>query len=184
MADQQDNASNFVIMLAGIALAVLLVVIVAFALLKGDAPPAPDDNVDDAEVVARIQPVATFERRAADADKPASPPEDAATEGAATEGAAQTGEADEADASATPGAGRDAAAIYASLCHTCHDLGVAGAPKKGDKAAWAPRIAAGMESLYHSAINGKGAMPPKGGQVNLTEDEIRAAVDYLVSLAQ
>ena len=55
------------------------------------------------------------------------------------------------------------------------------APKLGDKAAWAPRIGQGMETLYASSINGKGAMPPKGGRVDLSDADIRAAVAYMVS---
>ncbi len=71
--------------------------------------------------------------------------------------------------------------VYATACFACHDTGAAGAPKKGDKAAWAPRIAQGMETLFASSINGKGAMPPKGGQVQLPDDDIKAAVTYMVS---
>jgi cytochrome c5 len=62
----------------------------------------------------------------------------------------------------------------------CHATGVAGAPKTGDKAAWAPRIAAGSEALIRNVTNGKGAMPPKGGAVDLSVAEIKAAVDFLV----
>lgn len=61
--------------------------------------------------------------------------------------------------------------------------GVAGAPKVGDKAAWAPRIAQGVDALTASAIKGKGAMPPKGGS-NASEAEIRAVVQYFVAQAK
>ena len=71
--------------------------------------------------------------------------------------------------------------IYRQLCFSCHDMGIANAPKLGDKAAWAPRIAAGMETLYHNAINGKGVMPMKGGDLDLTEDEVKTAVDWIIS---
>jgi cytochrome c5 len=57
---------------------------------------------------------------------------------------------------------------------------VAGAPKLGDKAAWAPRIATGMDSLLKSVINGKNAMPPKGGNAALTDAQVKAAVAYMV----
>jgi len=70
--------------------------------------------------------------------------------------------------------------VYQKTCSMCHDSGVAGAPKLGDKEAWAPRIAAGMESMYHIALNGEGAMPPKGGNSALSDDEVKAAVDYMV----
>ena len=62
----------------------------------------------------------------------------------------------------------------------CHAAGVAGAPKTGDKAAWAPRIAQGLPTLYTSAIKGKGAMPPKGGSA-APDNDIKAAVDFMVS---
>jgi cytochrome c5 len=61
---------------------------------------------------------------------------------------------------------------------------VAGAPKFGDKAAWAPRIAAGKDHLYASALKGKGAMPPKGGQTQLADDAVKAAVDYMAAAAK
>jgi cytochrome c5 len=61
---------------------------------------------------------------------------------------------------------------------------VAGAPKFGDKAAWAPRIAQGKEALYNSALKGKGAMPPKGGNAALSDDAVKAAVDYMAAAAK
>jgi cytochrome c5 len=70
--------------------------------------------------------------------------------------------------------------LYAQACAVCHVAGVAGAPKLGDKAAWAPRLAQGIDGLTASVIKGKGAMPPKGGS-NASEAEIRTSVDYMVS---
>jgi cytochrome c5 len=74
--------------------------------------------------------------------------------------------------------------VYESLCVSCHAAGVAGAPKAGDKAGWAPRIAQGKDALYASALKGKGVMPAKGGNPGLGDQDVKAAVDYLVSLAQ
>lgn len=74
--------------------------------------------------------------------------------------------------------------IYKSACFSCHDSGVANAPKLGDSAAWAERIAAGPDALYSAAVNGKGAMPPKGGRMDLSDDDIKTAVDYMVSQSQ
>jgi cytochrome c5 len=71
--------------------------------------------------------------------------------------------------------------VYASSCVACHAAGVAGAPKLGDAAAWTPRINAGTDALYASALKGKNAMPPKGGNPALTDADIKAAVDYMVS---
>lgn len=85
---------------------------------------------------------------------------------------------------AAPAAAIDGEKVYKGICFSCHDVGVAGSPKFGDKAAWAPRIATGAEALYGSAIKGKGAMPAKGGSVTLSDAEIKAAVDYMVANAQ
>jgi cytochrome c5 len=75
-------------------------------------------------------------------------------------------------------------AVYKASCTVCHAAGVAGAPKTGDKAAWAPRLKTGMDALYASSIKGKGAMPPKGGNLALSDDDVKAAVDYMVGQAK
>jgi cytochrome c5 len=82
---------------------------------------------------------------------------------------------------ATAGAAMaDGRAIYQQACAACHATGAAGSPKMGDKAAWAPRIATGAEALYASSINGKGVMPPKGGRADISDADIKAAVDYMI----
>ena len=78
----------------------------------------------------------------------------------------------------------DGEAIYNSKCTVCHTTGVAGAPKLGDKEAWAPRIATGMDALLNSATNGKNAMPPKGTCTDCTEDDLKAAIEYMTSKSQ
>jgi len=87
---------------------------------------------------------------------------------------------------ATPAAAgkADGKKIYEATCTACHGSGVAGAPKAGDKAAWAPRLKAGMDAIYASALKGKGAMPPKGGNNALADADVKAAVDYLIGLAK
>ena len=70
---------------------------------------------------------------------------------------------------------------YRTACMACHATGAAGAPKTGDKAAWKARIAAGMDLLVKHAIEGKGAMPPKGGRPNLTDAQIKSVVKYMVA---
>ena len=75
-------------------------------------------------------------------------------------------------------------ALFNSVCVACHGTGLAGAPKVGDKAAWKPRIAQGIDVLYVNAINGKNAMPPKGGAANASDADVKAAVDILVSKAK
>lgn len=79
-------------------------------------------------------------------------------------------------AAASSGKGAE---TYKAACASCHDTGIAGAPRPGDKAAWTDRVAAGADALYNAAINGKGAMPPKGGRADLSDDVIKAAVDYM-----
>ena len=74
-------------------------------------------------------------------------------------------------------------ALYDKACFVCHAAGVAGAPKFGDKAAWAPYIAQGIDSMVKIAISGKGAMPPRGGS-SASDEEIHAAVQYMVEQAQ
>ena len=86
-----------------------------------------------------------------------------------------------AAAEATETAAVDGQKIYQASCQACHVAGVAGAPKLGDKAAWAPRIAKGNDALSSSVMNGLNAMPPKGGCMSCSEDELRAAVDYMVA---
>lgn len=75
-------------------------------------------------------------------------------------------------------------AIYTASCAACHTTGAAGAPKLGDKSTWAPRIKTGMDTLYNSALKGKNAMPPKGGNASLSDDDVKAVVDYMVSEAK
>lgn len=75
----------------------------------------------------------------------------------------------------------DGAKIFASGCNVCHTAGIAGAPKLGDKAAWAPRLGLGVDALTASVIKGKGAMPPKGTLANASDAELRAAVTYMIA---
>ncbi len=70
--------------------------------------------------------------------------------------------------------------VYKTTCAVCHGAGVAGAPKVGDVAAWAPRIAKGVDTLYASSLNGFQAMPPKGTCLSCSDDELKAAVDYMI----
>ena len=87
-------------------------------------------------------------------------------------------------AAAGAGAAKSGEQIAQEVCAACHQTGVANAPKTGDKAAWAPRVKSGMAALYASALKGKNAMPPKGGNMGLAEADVRAAVDYLAGLAK
>ena len=82
-----------------------------------------------------------------------------------------------ADTQAASAAGQK---IYQKSCQACHATGAAGAPKLGDKDAWAPRIAKGNDALLSSVTNGLKAMPPKGTCMTCSEEELRAAIEYMI----
>jgi cytochrome c5 len=75
---------------------------------------------------------------------------------------------------------RSAADIYQGICAACHDTGAADAPRKGDEAIWAERLGQGLDTVVRHAIEGIGAMPARGGDPRLSDDEVRAAVVYLL----
>ena len=83
---------------------------------------------------------------------------------------------------------KDGAEVFQQTCSVCHGQGIAGAPKAGDRTAWAPRIAKGKPLLYQHALQGfqgsAGVMPAKGGRADLPDDLIKAAVDHMVGMAQ
>jgi cytochrome c5 len=78
--------------------------------------------------------------------------------------------------------------LFTQTCDACHAQGIAGAPKTGDAAAWAPRIAQGKPVLYKHALEGfqgkTGVMPPKGGRPDVPDDLVRQAVDHLIEVAR
>jgi cytochrome c5 len=74
--------------------------------------------------------------------------------------------------------------LYKQACAACHIAGVAGAPKFGDKTAWAPRIATGMDAMVAAVISGKGIMPAKGGAAGASDADLRAATQYMVDAAK
>ena len=87
---------------------------------------------------------------------------------------------------ATGAVAEDGQKTYQQACFACHGAGVAGAPKTGDKAAWKDRIAKGNDKLYENAIKGFSSkagsvMPAKGGRSDLSDDAVKAAVDFMVA---
>jgi cytochrome c5 len=155
----------------------------------------PDlDNIEVARAVAYManQAGAKFKEPEAPAAQPAAAPAAAAanTAPAPAQPAATPGTPPTAGAIATPAvAGNNEAgkALFNATCAACHGAGIAGAPKFGDKAAWAPRIAQGTNTLYQHAIKGFqgefGMMPPKGGST-ASDADVKAAVDYMVAAAK
>ena len=161
----------------GIGLVALVVGIVLMAQLAinvySDRPRKNDPAMSDAAVAKRIAPVAKL---VVDPNAPAPTPP------------AQP--ANVAQVAAAPAAGGAAAganagkATFDQVCTACHTAGVLGAPKFGDKAAWAPRIAQGKDTLYNAALHGLRAMPAKGGNAGLSDAEVKAAVDYMTAAAK
>jgi len=144
------------------------------------------DAAEQEAAMGRISPVAsvkvTGSAPAAEAAAPAADAAEAAPEAAAA--AAPAEETAAAPAAAAAPVAANGETLYNQICFACHNTGAAGAPKLGDKAAWEPRIATGMDALLHSAINGKNAMPAKGGNPALSDDSIKAIVEYMVGQAQ
>ncbi|MGO9444336.1 MAG: c-type cytochrome [Thiobacillaceae bacterium] len=141
--------------------------------------PARGGNPDlsDTEVIRAIVYMANAAGAKFKEPATAAPAAAPAASGAAPAGAGTAA----AVAAASPARGK---AVFEATCIACHGTGVLGAPKFGDKAAWAPRIKTGMDSLYHSALTGKNAMPARGGNASLSDADVKAAVNYMVSKAK
>lgn len=173
---------------------------------KGGMPAkGGNPTLSDYEVARAVVYMAN--KSGASLPEPAAPAEDGAKkEEAAAPAAAAPAAAAPAPAAAAPAAEAPAAAapapaaaapapqqaavnpagekLYKSVCFACHATGVANAPKFGDKAAWEPYIKTGMDAMVKVAMQGKPPMPPKGGAATATEEDIRAAVQYMVDAAK
>ncbi len=162
---------------------------------KGGNPSLSDLEVERAVVYMANKSGASFDEPAEpaaeakpEAAKPAAAPAPAAV-AAANTAAAPVSATPPANAAAPASAATEETIdpagekLYKSVCFACHAAGVAGAPKVGDKAAWEPLIASGLDTMVQIAIHGKGAMPPKGGS-QASDAEIKAAVQYMVSASK
>jgi cytochrome c5 len=149
---------------------------------KGAMPPKGGDaSLTDAELERAVVYMAN---QAGGKFKEPAAPKEAAKPQAQQAGAPAPAPAPVAQAAPAPAAkpaAVDGKAVYDKVCFACHQQSVAGSPKLGDKAAWGPRIQQGMDTLVQSATKGKGAMPPKGGNPAISDAEIRAAVEFMVS---
>jgi cytochrome c5 len=121
---------------------------------------------DDHGIADRVRPAGVLVIKEAEATPAAEAPQ---------------GDVPGADAPASADASK---ATYDTACFACHGTGAAGAPIVGNADQWSARIAQGNDTLYSNAINGKGGMPPKGGAMQLSDDEIKAVVDYMVAQSQ
>ena len=154
------------------ALVVLTVILFIVAQMVGGKPTKTVEATVDAKAVAeRIKPVGELTVGAVEA-----------TRTATAASSVMDSIIPSANAAAADDKGKK---IYDATCVACHAAGVAGAPKLGDKTAWAPRIAQGADTLHTHAIKGfqgkVGMMPPKGGNMSLKDEDVKAAVDYMVS---
>jgi cytochrome c5 len=165
------------IMLGAIAVVIGIMLLVNYAVGSyGSRDLTGDPSMSPEAVAKRIAPVAQVK---VDPNAPAATPAPAAAAPAAAP--ATPAPAAPVKTAAAGGAGKS---TYDTACVACHGTGAAGAPKLGDKAAWGPRLAQGLPALHASALKGKGAMPPKGGNAALPDDAVKAAVDYMASAAK
>ena len=190
--DNSDYFTEMVKLIAGLG-AVAIVVVAVLYWIAGLFGAEPEQ--DQAAINARLKPievVATDAAPAPAAAKPAEAPK--AAEPAKTESKPEAkpeatpekvaekpaAEAKPAEAAASDdGIGK---VIYTQTCFACHGTGILESPKKGDAAAWKKRSDAlgGIDGLLKSAIVGKGAMPPKGGAANLSDEDLKAAIEYMM----
>jgi cytochrome c5 len=116
------------------------------------------------------------------------PPSQVAVAGKDNSAMAIKSEGAPAAGSATLSLPKNGQEVFQQVCSACHGAGIAGAPKVGDKAMWAPRIAEGKATLYEHALKGfqgkTGVMPAKGGRTDLPDDLVKQAVDYMVQMDQ
>jgi cytochrome c5 len=148
---------------------------------RGGNPDLTDIEVARAVAYLANQSGAKFAEPAAPKEAPAQTAAAATPAAAAAATATKAGAAPAAGGVADSGAGKS---TYDKACTVCHAPGIAGAPKTGDKAAWAPRLKQGVNALYEAALKGKGAMPPKGGNTALPDADVKAAVDFMVGLVK
>jgi cytochrome c5 len=145
-------------------------------------PAAPTEGGDQKQAAAAAPAApASAAAPAAPAAQPAAPAPKAAAPAAAPAAPAAAPAAGQGGPQVDLAAGEK---LYKSTCFACHGAGIAGAPKFGNKADWEPREKDGFEAMVQFAIQGKGAMPPKGGAANASDQDIRNAVGYMVNAAK
>ena len=161
--ESNNSGKFFVGSLVIIGVLVFVVNLILNSMLSLADGVLPPPKMDDDAISERLAPVAQ-ERIG----------EEPIVEAAAVEVSDDAGAAD-----AGPGQ-----QIFTAVCAMCHNTGLMQSPKLGSKEDWAPRIEKGIETLYDHALNGFKAMPARGGNASLSDDDVKAAVDYMVSKAQ
>ena len=163
MSQDKEFFTTFFSIMGGLAAFAIILVIIALNLTSEVSDYKPDEIViENIKPVGKVYIAGEYE-----------PPAGAA--------AAPDAEVVAAADSAAPKNGEE---VYNSHCMACHATGAAGAPKTGDAAAWAPRIAAGKDSLLANATKGLNAMPPMGLCMSCSEAELQGAIDYMVTQSQ
>ena len=163
---------QFARLISGLAALTVVLILVALAIYRSE-PKETDPNVQ-AQIAARLEPAGAVY---------------AGNTGRAAMQAAADNAAKAAAAQVAYGGTTDGKTIYDHLCTSCHTAGIAGAPKLGDKSMWGPRIAEGLDTLIKHATEGYHGpdgnfMPPKGGNPALTDEQVKAAVTWIVGQAK
>ena len=158
MSDDKNFYTTFFYIMGGLAVGCVILIILATNLTSDVAEYKPEEVV-----VGNIKPVGNVSVAGESAPEPAM-----------VVAAMQS----------APAEPRSGETVYQKSCMSCHNTGAAGAPKLGDAAAWAPRVAAGKDTLWTNAVKGLNAMPPKGLCMDCSDDELMAAIDYILINSQ
>lgn len=174
-----------IVSVGSVAMVVGIIMLAYFAvgMYGGTVTAAEREALKPESVAKRLAPIGKVE-----VDESKKPAQAAATATAPATQVAAAAIVPVAIPAAAPAAKADGKSVYAAACTACHTAGIAGAPKTGDKVAWADRIKQGNNTLYDHAIKGftgkGGVMPAKGGNAALADDAVKAAVDYMVAASK
>lgn len=165
MSEEHDRIfiRNFSIVVAGMVAFTIVILLLALAI--HNAQDREPGGAREAAKEQRLQPVAGVYS--------------GETGRAEAQAAAESAAAEEEDQVAFDGS-TDGQMIYQNVCAACHDSGVAGAPMVSDAESWGDRLDQGRDSLVQTAIEGMGAMPPRGGRNDLSDEQVAASVDYML----
>jgi len=169
---------------------ILVIVVVSIVLIqktlayRSSAGAIPQDAASTKAIEERIRPLGEVSIAAVTHTAPVVATSAVVPTAASATAATTTPTAAEPAPAKTSPANKVGENTYKTICTGCHSTGALGAPKLGDKAAWAPRIAQGIDVLYNSALKGKNSMPAKGGSTSLSDADVKATVDYIVAASK